>query len=151
MCVWPLNLWALCDITATFVLLPEKSGSSLVFALQEELNKVQTQHQPCTQAHTQTPPSYFAVTAEVWGSPAEGRVGPGQKVQRSERLREEAGAGRRSGTKPPGPIALSDSTPALDGFFSTSSPPSLHPFHLLFTQPLRRTGCAFGVKPSRKC
>lgn len=69
------------------------------------------------------------------------RESAGQKVQWSERLREEAraggGAGQRRGGKAYCLIALSDSTPALDGFF--------------FTLPLKRTGCAFGVKPSRKC
>lgn len=69
------------------------------------------------------------------------RESAGQKVQWSERLWEEAraggGAGQSGGSKASCLIALSDSTPALDGFF--------------FTLPLKRTGCAFGVKPSRKC
>lgn len=85
------------------------------------------------------------VLEEVGGSPAEKSVlsgnQAGQKVQWSERLREEArpggGAGQSRGSKASCLIALSDSTPALDGFF--------------FTLPLKRTGCAFGVKPSRKC
>lgn len=85
------------------------------------------------------------VLEEVGGSPAEKSVlsgnQAGQKVQWSERLREEArpggGAGQSRGSKASCLIALSDSTPALNGFF--------------FTLPLKRTGCAFGVKPSRKC
>lgn len=50
------------------------------------------------------------------------RESAGQKVQWSERLREEArpggGAGQSRGSKASCLIALSDSTPALDGFFS---------------------------------
>lgn len=85
------------------------------------------------------------VSDELRGSRAEGDTLPGesdgQKVQWSERPREEASAGgaagQSRGSKAFCLIALSDSTPALDGFF--------------FTLPLKRTGCAFGVKPSRKC
>lgn len=54
-----------------------------------------------------------------------------------EEARAGGGAGQSRGSKASRLIALSDSTPALDGFF--------------FTLPLKDTGWAFGVKPSRKC
>lgn len=65
-----------------------------------------------------------------------------QKVQWSERLKEEAQAnvreGEQRGHKASRLIALSDSAPAADGFFSTLSFCSA------------QVG-SFGVKPSRKC
>lgn len=87
----------------------------------------------------------MAVRARVGGlSSMESRE---QKVQWSERLKEEAQANVREGEQRGAQsfwanasrlIALSDSAPAADGFFSTLS------FCSAQVE-------SFGVKPSRKC